>query len=115
MHELHMHQGNLFVILPWLHLVGSGNGRRSHVSETTKKSRPEELVASLRDNPEGAAARGLWSDNDFLRSCGTESEAKHTQFTIITGMAGFIGPCSKHDRQEIPRPGGQHHSTRRIR
>jgi len=64
----HMHQGNLFVnpYLGYTWWDEETDGEFMYPA-TQKNPSPEALVKSIRDNPEAAAARGLWGDLDFLK------------------------------------------------
>ena len=97
----HMHQGNLFVN-PYLGYTWWDQETDGEVMypKQQKDPRPEELVASLRDNPEGAAARGLWGDNDFLEKVAElNPKLKHTQFADYHGHGWIYRAVFKHDRQ----------------
>jgi hypothetical protein len=97
----HMHQGNLFVN-PYLGYTWWDQETDGEVMypKQQKDPKPEELVASLRDNPEGAAARGLWSDDDFLEKVAElNPKLKHTQFADYHGHGWIYRAVFKHDRQ----------------
>ena len=50
-----------------LHLVGPGDATASScIRRSSKNPTDAELVQATQDNPEAAAARGLWGDLDFL-------------------------------------------------
>ena len=112
----HMHQGNLFVNpYPRLHLVGPGNRRRIHVSEAAEESdrRGTGRIAS-QNNPEAAAARGLWGDLDFLEKVAElNPKLKHTQFADYHGHGWIFRAVFKKDRQgQSARSRRQNHSAR---
>jgi LVIVD repeat len=59
-----------------------------------------EKRASLDANPEGAAARGLWSDPDFLEKVSSlNAKAKHTQFADYHGHGWNFMAVFKRDRK----------------
>ena len=97
----HMHQGNLFVnpYLGYTWWDQETDGEVMYPKEQKNLSSAE-LVSSLRDNPEGAAARGLWSDNDFLEKVAElNPKLKHTQFADYHGHGWIYRAVFKHDRQ----------------
>ena len=63
----HMHQGNLFVN-PFLGYTWWDQESDGEFMYPEKQKNPSEAerLASLRQNPEEAAIRGKWGDNDFL-------------------------------------------------
>jgi len=97
----HMHQGNLFVnsYLGYTWWDQETDGEVMYPKQQ-KAPRPEQLVESLRDNPEGAAARGLWGDNDFLEKVAELNPSlKHTQFADYHGHGWIYRAVFKHDRE----------------
>ncbi len=65
-----------------------------------KNPTDEELVASLRNNPEAAAARGNWGDNDFLEKVAElNPQLKQTQFADYHGHGWVFRAVFKKDRQ----------------
>lgn len=61
---------------------------------------PEELIRSQMSNPEEAAARGLWSDPEFLANVSElNSQARHTQFADFHGHGWVFRAVFKKDRQ----------------
>jgi hypothetical protein len=65
-----------------------------------KNPPPEELTRSLRDNPEAAAARGLWGDLDFLEKVSELNPKLHeTQFADYHGHGWIFRAVFKHDRE----------------
>ncbi len=61
----------------------------------------EERYRSWQANPEGAAARGLWSDNEFLKKIGSpefNAQLKHTQFADFHGHGWVFRAVYKRDR-----------------
>jgi hypothetical protein len=118
----HMHQGNMFVN-PYLGYTwwdqesdgeflypNPGNpiandphfrGNRT-LAQMTQQHDPtdEEFVKSVRDNPEAAAARGLWGDLDFLeKTAELNPQLKNTQFADYHGHGWIFRAVFKHDRQ----------------
>jgi hypothetical protein len=64
-----------------------------------KNPTPEELVKSVRDNPEAAAARGLWGDLDFLEKVSElNPKLTNTQFADYHGHGWVFRAVFKHDR-----------------
>ncbi|MCH8045290.1 MAG: hypothetical protein IID44_16385 [Planctomycetes bacterium] len=60
----------------------------------------EELVASQMSNPEDAAARGLWSDPEFLANVtDLNSQLRHTQFADFHGHGWVFRAVFKKDRK----------------
>jgi hypothetical protein len=62
----------------------------------------EQRYQSLQRNPEGAAARGLWSDNKFLDQVGSpefNSKLKTTQFADFHGHGWIFRAVFNHDRK----------------
>ena len=97
----HMHQGNLFVnpYLGYTWWDQETDGEFMYPKEQ-RDPKPAELVGSLRDNPEGAAARGLWSNNDFLEKVAElNPKLKHTQFADYHGHGWVYRAVFKHDRR----------------
>ncbi|HYV27746.1 MAG TPA: hypothetical protein VFA77_09450, partial [Candidatus Eisenbacteria bacterium] len=118
----HMHQGNLFVN-PYLGYIWwdqesdgefmyphPGNpladdphfrGDRPREALLKQKNPTEaELFASLRKNPEAAAARGLWSDPDFLEKVAElNPKLTQTQFADYHGHGWVFRAIFKKDRQ----------------
>ena len=61
---------------------------------------PEELIRSQMSNPEEAAARGLWSDPEFLANVrDLNPQARHTQFADFHGHGWVFRAVFKKDRQ----------------
>jgi hypothetical protein len=60
----------------------------------------EQFVQSLLSNPDEAAARGLWSDPEFLdRSSELNSSLRHTQLADFHGHGWLFRAVFKHDRE----------------
>jgi hypothetical protein len=97
----HMHQGNLFVN-PFLGYTWWDQESEGEFLYPTKQRNPtdEELVRSIRNNPEAAAARGLWSDLDFLEKVAElNPKLRHTQFADYHGHGWIFRAVFKKDRQ----------------
>ncbi|MDR3458542.1 MAG: hypothetical protein P4N60_13915 [Verrucomicrobiae bacterium] len=97
----HMHQGNLFVnpYLGYTWWDQESDGEFMYPAKQ-KNPTPEELVRSLRDNPEAAAARGLWGDLDFLEKVSElNPKLKETQFADYHGHGWIFRAVFKHDRE----------------
>src|SRR5258708_11109450 len=59
-----------------------------------------ELVRSTMENPEAAAARGLWGDKAFLDQVAElNPQLKHTQFADYHGHGWGFRASFKHDRK----------------
>ncbi|MEX0819235.1 MAG: hypothetical protein WD070_06570 [Pirellulaceae bacterium] len=60
----------------------------------------EELIQSQMSNPDEAAARGLWSDPEFLANVSElNPQARHTQFADFHGHGWVFRAVFKKDRQ----------------
>ncbi|MFM2295775.1 MAG: hypothetical protein RLZZ350_2188, partial [Verrucomicrobiota bacterium] len=118
----HMHQGNLFVNpflgYIWWDQESDGEfmyphpenpiaddphfkGSKTH-GQMTQQHDPtdEEMVAAIRNNPEAAAARGLWGDLAFLeKSAELNPKLKQTQFADYHGHGWMFRAVFKHDKQ----------------
>ncbi len=118
----HMHQGNLFVNpylgYTWWDQESDGEfmypnpknpladdphfrGTKTR-EQMTQQHDPsdEELVHAIRNNPEAAAARGLWGDLDFLeKTAELNPKLKHTQFADYHGHGWMFRAIFKHDKQ----------------
>jgi hypothetical protein len=97
----HMHQGNLFVnpYLGYTWWDQESDGEFMYPAKQ-KNPTPEELVKSVRDNPEAAAARGLWGDLDFLEKVSElNPKLKETQFADYHGHGWIFRAVFKHDRE----------------
>jgi len=97
----HMHQPNSFVntylgYIMWDYESDSElmfPKQQKHPTEAEKR-------ASLTQNPEGAAVRGLWSNFDFLKDVSKlNSMAKHTQFADYHGHGWNFMAVFKRDRK----------------
>jgi hypothetical protein len=97
----HMHQGNLFVnpFLGYTWWDEETDGEFMYPAKQ-KNPTPEELVKSVRDNPEAAAARGLWGDLDFLEKVSElNPKLTNTQFADYHGHGWVFRAVFKHDRE----------------
>jgi hypothetical protein len=97
----HMHQGNLFVN-PYLGYTWWDQETDGEFMYPKEQHDPTdaELVRSTMENPEAAAARGLWGDKDFLdRVAELNPELKHTQFADYHGHGWVFRAIFKHDRK----------------
>jgi hypothetical protein len=97
----HMHQGNLFVN-PYLGYIWWDQETDGELMYPKEQHNPTdaELVRSTLENPEAAAARGLWGDKDFLdRVAELNPQLKHTQFADYHGHGWVFRAIFKHDRK----------------
>ncbi len=97
----HMHQGDLFVN-PYLGYTWWDQETDGEFMYPAKQKNPtqEELVKSIRDNPEAAAARGLWGDLDFLEKVSElNPKLTNTQFADYHGHGWIFRAVFKHDRE----------------
>ena len=97
----HMHQGNLFVnpFLGYTWWDEETDGEFMYPAKQ-KNPTPEEIVKSIRDNPEAAAARGLWGDLDFLEKVSElNPKLTNTQFADYHGHGWVFRAVFKHDRE----------------
>ena len=97
----HMHQGNLFVN-PYLGYTWWDQESDGEFMYPKKQKNPteDEMAASLRDNPEAAAARGNWGKLDFLEKVAElNPQLKETQFADYHGHGWVFRAVFKKDRQ----------------
>ncbi len=97
----HMHQGNLFVN-PYLGYTWWDQESDAEFMYPKQQHNPtdEEMVKSLRKNPEAAAARGLWGDVNFLeKSAELNPKLKETQFADYHGHGWVFRAVFKKDRE----------------
>jgi hypothetical protein len=97
----HMHQGNLFVnpFLGYTWWDQESDGEFMYPKEQ-KNPTQAEMAASLRHNPEAAAARGEWTDLDFLdKVAQLNPKLQHTQFADYHGHGWVFRAVFKKDRQ----------------
>jgi len=96
----HMHQGNLFVnpFLGYIWWDQETDGEFMYPAQQKNPS-PEQLVHSVQDNPEAAAARGLWGNLEFLEKVAElNPKLKHTQFADYHGHGWVYRAVFKKDR-----------------
>jgi hypothetical protein len=96
----HMHQGNLFVnpYFGYTWWDQESDGAFMYPKEQ-KNPTDEEMVQALRQNPEAAAARGLWGDLDFLEKVAElNPQLKETQFADYHGHGWIFRAVFKKDR-----------------
>ncbi len=97
----HMHQGNLFVN-PYLGYTWWDQETDGELMYPAEQRNPteSELVSATQENPEAAAARGLWGDKDFLdRVAELNPRLQHTQFADYHGHGWVFRAIFKHDRK----------------
>jgi hypothetical protein len=97
----HMHQGNLFVN-PYLGYTWWDQETDGEFMYPKEQHNPTdaELVASTMQNPEAAAARGLWGQKTFLDQVAElNPQLKHTQFADYHGHGWVFRAIFKHDRK----------------
>lgn len=97
----HMHQGNLFVN-PYLGYTWWDQESDGEFMYPAQQKNPTEaeIFAANRENPEAAAARGLWSDRDFLdKVAELNPKLQHTQFADYHGHGWIFRAVFKRDRQ----------------
>jgi hypothetical protein len=96
----HMHQGNLFVN-PYLGYTWWDQETDGELMypKTQKDPSDEEQIQSAQKNPEGAAARGLWGDLNFLEKVSElNPKLKDTQFADYHGHGWVFRAVFKKDR-----------------
>src|SRR5436189_3915915 len=97
----HMHQGNLFVN-PYLGYTWWDQETDGEFMYPKEQRNPtsDELVIETQSNPEGAAAKGLWGDKEFLDKVSElNPKLKHTQFADYHGHGWVFRAIFKHDRK----------------
>jgi len=97
----HMHQGNMFVN-PYLGYTWWDQETDGEFMYPEKQKNPteDETAALIRQNPEAAAARGLWGDPNFLEKVAElNPKLKHTQFADYHGHGWVFRAVFKKDRQ----------------
>ena len=96
----HMHQGNLFVN-PYLGFIwwDQETDGEFMYPKIQKNPTDAELLAANENNPEGAAARGLWGDLNFLeRVAELNPKLKDAQFSDYHGHGWVFKAVFKKDR-----------------
>ncbi|MEO5720239.1 MAG: hypothetical protein ABIR71_02065 [Chthoniobacterales bacterium] len=97
----HMHQGNMFVN-PYLGYTWWDQETDGELMYPKQQHDPSdaEMVVLARRNPEGAAARGLWGDPEFVaRVAELNPKLKHTQFADYHGHGWVFRAVFKKDRK----------------
>jgi len=97
----HMHQGNLFVnpFLGYTWWDQESDGEFMYPAQQKNPTEAERL-ASLRNNPEEAASRGKWGDNDFLEKVAElNPKLKQTQFADYHGHGWVFRAVFKKDKK----------------
>src|SRR5712691_7131714 len=97
----HMHQPNSFVNTYLGYTMWDYESDAALLWPKTQKYPTEaEKRASLDANPEGAAPRGLWSDEKFLENVSSlNTQAKNTQFADYHGHGWNFMAVYKRDRK----------------
>ncbi len=97
----HMHQGNAFVnsylgYTWWDQETDAGHLYPKEQHDPTDS----ELVRATIQNPEAAAARGLWGSRDFLeKAAEMNPDLEHTQFADYHGHGWMFRAIFKQDKQ----------------
>ncbi len=97
----HMHQGNLFVN-PYLGYTWWDQESDGELMYPKAQHDPTdaELLASVRKNPEAAAARGLWGKEEFLEKVAElNPKLKNTQFADYHSHGWVFRAVFKKDRK----------------
>jgi hypothetical protein len=97
----HMHQGDLFVN-PYLGYTWWDQETDGEFMYPKTQHNPtdEEMVLKVRNNPEAAAARGLWGNLDFLEKVAElNPQMTNTQFADYHGHGWVFRAIFKKDRQ----------------
>ena len=97
----HMHQGNLFVNpfvgYTWWDQETDGEFMYPKIQHDPTD---DEMVLKVRNNPEAAAARGLWGNLDFLEKVAEfNPQMTNTQFADYHGHGWVFRAVFKKDRQ----------------
>ena len=98
----HMHQGNLFVnpYLGYTWWDQETDGEFMYPKQAEEPDRRGTRHARSANNPEAAAARGLWGDLDFLEKVAElNPKLKHTQFADYHGHGWIFRAVFKQDRK----------------
>jgi hypothetical protein len=97
----HMHQPNAFVNTYYGYNMWDYESDGSHLWPAQQKYPTEEEIRRALDrNPEGAAARGLWIDPEFLaRISELNPKLEHTQFADYHGHGWVFKAVFKRDRK----------------
>ena len=97
----HMHQGNAFVN-PYLGYTWWDQETDAEHMYPKEQHDPadDELVRATIQNPEAAAARGLWGNRDFLeKAAELNPKLKHTQFADYHGHGWMFRAIFKQDKK----------------
>lgn len=97
----HMHQGNLFVnsYLGYTWWDQESDGEHMYPKEQ-KRVTPNDIARSVIKNPSEAAARGNWTDLEFLEKVSElNPELEHTQFADYHGHGWVFRAVFKKDRE----------------
>jgi hypothetical protein len=99
----HMHPGTNMVTTYYGYTWWDNetDGEKMYAPDARTPSDRQRAIISER-NPEGAAARGLWGDVDFLAKTGTPEfnrELQHTQFADFHGHGWIYRAVFKRNRQ----------------
>ena len=97
----HMHQGNAFVN-PYLGYTWWDQETDAEHLYPKEQHDPtdDELVRATIQNPEAAAARGLWGNRDFLeKAAELNPQLKHTQFADYHGHGWMFRAIFKQDKK----------------
>jgi hypothetical protein len=97
----HMHQGNLFVnpFVGYIWWDQETDGEFMY-PKTQHNPTDEEMVTAVRNNPEAAAARGLWGNLDFLEKVSElNTRMTNTQFADYHSHGWVFRAVFKKDRQ----------------
>ena len=110
----HMHQGNLFVN-PYLGYTwwDQETDAEHMYPKVQNDTTDDELVRATTQNPEAAAARGLWGNIDFLeKTAELNPKLKHTQFADYHGHGWVFRAVFKQDKKgnRLDREGNIPHS-----
>jgi hypothetical protein len=97
----HMHQPNMFVNTYLGYTMWDYESDAPHLwPKEQKLPTHEETRAILEKNPEGAAVRGLWSDDEFLKNVSQlNPKLKDTQFADYHGHGWNFRAIYKRDRK----------------
>ncbi len=99
----HGHQGNLFVnpYLGYIWWDQESDGEHMYPKQQ-KNPTDEDLAAAVRQNPELAAARGLWGDLEFLEKVSElNPKLKHTQFADYHRAGWVFRAIFKRDKKGV--------------
>ncbi len=97
----HMHQPNMFMNTYLGYTMWDYEADAPHMWPAEQKNPTDEERRAINDkNPEGAAARGKWSDQEFLSGVSElNSQLKDTQFADYHGHGWNFRAIFKRDRE----------------